>query len=201
MQRTLPAVLILITLSSLLVAAAPDQPPGERVKLDPSMVTNEAEHGEPQGLVDEQDPTGSHPPGGAPERAWAIPSQHWKTAFPASAYLDLGESRPLASIWFYDTNGDGEVVISAGKPGEWTEVATYDCKAYKAWRPVTLDVETRYLRLTRKTPGSNFAEIALYAHAPQDWTALRQRKADEAKAAAEREAALAKAREEEKNRP
>jgi hypothetical protein len=185
-----------------LLAAAPAQPAGERLKLDPAMVTNEAEHGEPQGLVDEQDVTGaSAPPAGAPERAWEIPSQHSKTIFPASAYLDLGDVRPLSTIWFYDTNGDGDVVISAGKPGEWTQIATYDCKAYKAWQAVSLDVETRYLRLTRKTPGSNFNEIALYAHAPQDWAALQQRKADEAKAAAEREAALAQAREEQKNRP
>ncbi len=107
----------------------------------------------------------------------------------------------MSSIWLYDTNGQGEVVVSAGKPGAWQEVATYDCGAYLAWAEVKLDVTTRYLRITRKAPGANFSEVAVYEYTESAYQELLARKAEEAKQAAEREAALTKAREEALRRP
>ncbi len=170
-----------------------------RVKLDPSMVTNEIDAGDPQAMVDEQDLTGD-PPSGIPEKGWTIPSNIHKHG-PVSAYINLGEDKPLASVWIYDLNGIGDLVISSGKPDAWSEVTTYDCASYKRWVKVPLDVTTQYLRFTRKDGGSNFTEVVLYAYTPEQWTAVQQRKAQEAQAQAEREAALARAKEEAKHRP
>lgn len=181
-----------------------------RVKLDPSMVTNEAAHGEPQQIVDEQASI-PEPPSGKPQTAWTIPSQHAKTIYPASAYLDLGSERNLSSLWVYDTNGKGELVFSAGKPGSWQQVATYDCGSYQRWVEVPLAVKTRYLRLTRMDGGSNFAEIVLnemtdaelaaaQAKKAADEKAAADKAAADAKLAAEREAGLAKAKAEVANR-
>ncbi len=79
------------------------------------MLTNEADVGDPRGLVDEQREI-IGPPAGKPHTTWELNSKYWKQ-FPFSAYLDLGAEKHLSSIWFYDTNGQGEVVISGGKPG------------------------------------------------------------------------------------
>lgn len=171
-----------------------------RVALDPSMVTNEAEHGAPQNLVDEQDKI-NDPPSTPAETAWTIPSQHMKRVMPASAYIDLGEEKYLKSIWIYDLNGKGDLIISSGQPGDWTEETTYDCGKYKAWVEIPLQAKTRYVRLTRVDGGSNITEIALYDMTPEEYAELQAQKAAEAQAAAERAAAIEKARAEVANRP
>lgn len=170
-----------------------------RVKLDPKMVTNESTWGEPGVIVDEQDAIGD-PPKAEAKTAWQTDYRHAKE-FPIHAHLDLGEEKHLASLSIYDINASGELVISIGKPGAWQKHVTYTTDAYKRWVSVPLDVSTRYLRLTRTTPGCQFAEIALYAYTPQQWKALQTRKETDAKAAAEKAAAIAKARDQVAQRP
>ena len=170
-----------------------------RVELKPTMLTNEADVGDPSGLVDEQREI-IGPPAGKPQTTWELNSKYGKQ-FPFSAYLDLGAEKNLSSIWFYDTNGNGDVVISIGKPGQWKDVATYDCGTYLAWAEVKLDVTTRYLRITRKTPGANFSEVAVYEYSPEAYQAMLERKAEEVRREAERQAALKRAREEALKRP
>ncbi len=170
-----------------------------RVELKPAMLSNEAEVGDPSGLIDEQREI-IGPPAGKPKTTWELNSKYWKQ-FPFSAQLDLGEEKNLSNLWIYDTNGTGDVVISAGKPGQWKEVAVYDCAAYLAWAKVELDVTTRYLRITRKTPGANFTEIAVYEYSDEAYRARLAQKAEEARREAQRQAALAKAREEALRRP
>ncbi len=186
----------------------------KRIRLEPSMLTNESNIGEPEGMVDEQDLTWSPgtAPVGTPKTPWAVPSNYWKGGQPATAYIDLGEERYLSKIWFFDTNGKGDVIIETGTPGNWTLETTYDCGTYMSWVPVPLAAHTRYVRLTRKDGGSNFTEIALFETTAEEHAiafAKRQeerrleaeRQAEAARKAAEKEAALAKAREELANRP
>lgn len=170
-----------------------------RVKLTDEMMTNEADVGSPEGMVDEQDLI-IGPPVGQPNKTWEINSQYWKR-FPLSAYIDLGSERNLSKLWLYDTNANGDVVISSGKPGAWQQVAKYGCNQYLKWASVQLDVTTRYLRITRMTPGANFSEIAVYEYTPEAYKAMLERKAEEARIAAERQAALDRAMEEMKRRP
>ncbi|MBM4092394.1 MAG: hypothetical protein FJ276_23665, partial [Planctomycetes bacterium] len=188
-----------VLLVAIVVGATVAKAQEVRIELQPSMLANEAAVGDPSGLVDEQREI-IGPPAGAPKTGWALNAQYWKQ-FPFSAYLDLGAEKNLSSIWFYDTNDKGEVVVSAGEPGSWREVATYDCAAYLAWAEVKLGVTTRYLRITRKTPGANFTEIALYEYTEEAYRAMVARRAEEARMEAERQAALAKAREEARRRP
>lgn len=159
-----------------------------RVELRGTMVVNESERGNPGAMVDEQDAIGD-PPGAEATSAWEIDSRFWKE-FPYAAHLDLGAERNLSRLWIYDINAVGKLAVYAGEPGRWREVATIETKAYKQWTAVALDVTTRYLRLERKDAGCNFAEIALYEYTPE---AHRAR--------IEREAALARAREEAARRP
>ena len=189
-----------LLLTAIVTAAfAPAAGQELRVDLQPSMLVNEAEVGDPAGLIDEQRQI-IGPPAGKPTTTWELNPKYWKQ-FPFSAYLDLGAAKNLSSLWLYDTNDKGEVVISAGEPGKWRELATYDCAAYLAWAEIKLDVTTRYLRITRRTPGANFSEIAVYEYSPEAYQQLVTRKAEEAKREAERQAALAKARDEALRRP
>ena len=170
-----------------------------RVDLNPKMVVNESDVGEPAGLVDEQRLIVG-PPVGKPSSSWTINSQHNKK-HPFSVHLDLGEAKPLSKLWLFDTNGKGEVEIAWGEPGHWKTIATYDCGSYLKWEAIALDVSTRYLRLTRKTPGANFSEIAVYEYTPEAYQAMLARKAEEARKKAERDAALKRAMDEMKKRP
>ncbi|MBN2451836.1 MAG: hypothetical protein JXR77_15715 [Lentisphaeria bacterium] len=175
--------------------------PGQEMRLDlsPPMVVNEARHGTPAGLVDEQRLI-IGPPAGNPASSWEVPSQHRKE-FPYSAYLDLGTERNLASLWLFDTHGTGDVVVSVGTPGQWRDVATYGCGAYMQWVRIPLEVSSRYLRLSRQSPGAQFTEVALYEFTPEAHRAMLERKAEEARQEAERQAALEQAREEARRRP
>jgi len=184
---------------ALSVCAGPVRAQETRIELKPTMITNETGLGEPDGLVDEQKLI-IGPPTGKPTSSWKINSKH-NRKYPFSVHLDLGESRPLSKLWIFDTNGKGDVEISIGQPGKWKKVADYDCGSYLKWASIDLNVKTRYIRLTRKTPGANFSEIAIYQHTPEAYKALLARQAEAARLAALRAAALKKAMEEVKKRP
>lgn len=170
-----------------------------RVDLNPKMMTNETEMVDFTGFVDEQQQI-IGPPAGKPLSRGTINPKYNKT-YPYSSYIDMGEEKNLSKLWIFDTNGRGDLVISVGKPGAWVEHNTYDCGRYMTWVSIPMDVTTRYLRLTLMSPTATFTEIAVYEHTPEAWQALLDRKAAEAKAEAERVAALKRAREEALKRP
>ncbi|MDP7251589.1 MAG: hypothetical protein QGF00_18420 [Planctomycetota bacterium] len=161
------------------------------------MVINEADVGDPAGLVDEQDKI-IGPPAGKPDSIWKINSFHNKK-YPFSAHIDLGEEKNLSKLWLFDTHSSGQVVISHGKPGDWKKLTTYNCGTYMKWVSIPLDVRSRYIQLTRMTPGAQFTEIAIYEYSPEAWKAMVSRKAAEARAEAARQAAIKKAMDELKN--
>ena len=178
----------------LLLAASLATAQEVRVPLSPQMIRSSSELADFSGLADEQDLVGN-PPTGKPQRGWSVPSQHGKK-FPFSATIDLGQSRNLSTLWVYDTNGKDEFVVSAGEPGQWRAVTNYDCGSYLRWVRLPLDVTTRYLQIELKGGGANFAEIALYEYTPEAHRALTERKAADAKARVERDAALKQATDE-----
>jgi hypothetical protein len=188
-----------ITLCLAVAITASLQAQETRVELKPSMIVNETGLGEPDGLVDEQKLI-IGPPTGKPTSSWKINSKH-NRKYPFSVHLDLGKARPLSKLWIFDTNGKGQVEISTGRPGQWTKLTSYDCGSYLKWASVDLNVETRYVRLTKKTPGANFSEIAIYSHTPEAYKAFLAAKAEDARKAALRDAAIKKAIEEVKKRP
>lgn len=175
-------------------------PPGQyRVILTPEMISTSPAIADFSTLVDEQLDLGD-PPTGEPATAWKA---EWRYAsqFPVHAVIDLGKELPLATFWIYDTNGNGDIKLEAGKPDAWQEVATYDCGAYKQWKAIAVNRPARYLRLTVMTPAPGFNEIAVDAYSPKAYTALLARQEEERRREAERQAALKRAREEALKRP
>lgn len=189
------AALCVTTVSAL----ADNDLPEQRLKIDGKMVVNESDTGDPKGIVDEQDQI-IGPPAGNPSKQWEFNWAHAKK-FPLSAHIDLGAEKNISKLWLYDIHAEGELKIEIGKPGAWKLVTSYGCREYMKWVPIAIDARTRYIRLTRMEPGANFSEIAIYEYTPKAYEEMLARKAAEAKAAADREAALAKAREEMARRP
>lgn len=198
-RRTRLALVLGLTTTLFGVPFGPATAQQVRLELHPKMIVNEAEIGDPTGLVDEQREI-IGPPAGEPHSTWKLNSKYWKN-FPFSCYVDLGAEKNLSSLWIYDTNNKGDVVISVGTPDRWRDVASYDCAAYLKWAEIELDVTTRFVRLTRKTPGANFTEIALYEYTEQAYQERLAFKAKEAQREAVREKALRAARGEALRRP
>ncbi|HNQ73527.1 MAG TPA: hypothetical protein PKN95_07980 [Verrucomicrobiota bacterium] len=170
-----------------------------RVTLRPEMIRSSSERADFSGLIDEQAAIGD-PPQHAATNGWKISSQYWKE-FPYSATIDLGQPHRLSALWVFDTNNEGEFDIAAGEPDHWQTITNYDCREYRHWARVPLEVTTRWLKIELKSSGANFAEIALYEFTPEAYAALLARRAAEAQERAERDRAIQQAREELARRP
>lgn len=197
-QMTMKSKFAMLGCGLLLSAGiASATPSGQyRLPLDASRISSGVPQVDMSWLVDEQLDVGD-PPTGSPEAAWKA---HFKS-LPVSATLDLGQAVPLATLWMFDTNGKGDVIIEAGEPGKWEKVAAYDCGKYKTWSAVPLETESRYLKITLVDGAAKFTEIALDAYSPKGWAAVQAAKAEAARLAAEKAAAIQRAKAEALKRP
>lgn len=171
----------------------------KRVNLTPKMLHNESSIGDANTLVDEQDLI-IGPPVGKPIKHWRIGGQH-KKFFPLHVTIDLETQRKISDLWVYDTNSKGDLIIWTGKPGQWTKKATYDCGSYNKWAKISINTPTRYLRLSRMKPTTNFSEIAIYEHTDQAWEEILKEQEKLAQKKREREKQRQIALEEMKKRP
>ncbi len=134
-----------------------------KLTLTPSMVTDESGFGNPRELVDEQSLAGDvlNSVGGVPVTTWMT---GWgpNIKHPAHGYIDLGEAFEISQIFFYDGSNAGDLRISYGYPGNWTELLTDNLTGYLSWTQHNVKVYTRYLRISKMEAGSNVSEIVLY---------------------------------------
>jgi len=149
----------------------PDFELDQKIPINPSMVTNESLIGDAGLIADEQAKVGD--PFNGNGGTAADVNTYWDTtygAFPASVYLDLGAEKYITALCFMDMHGIGDLKVSIGSPGNWTEVATQPTQGYESWGTIILKKTTRYLRLTRMSQGAAFNEVVLYgrSQAPPD---------------------------------
>lgn len=170
-----------------------------RIPLSPTMMTTESDKFDFSGLIDEQEAIGD-PPSNAPKKGWKTLPVGGRV-FPTGVVFDLGSEKTLSSAWLYDTNGAGDTVFYSGAPGDWKPITTHDGDKYKQWAEIPLNTKTRYLRVEIKDGEANSGELALYGYSSAGWQSYQQRQADAQKAAAEKIAALEKAKTEASNRP
>lgn len=138
----------------------------QKIVLSPSMVTNESAGGDAGRLVDEQtlsgDPVNS-PPGGAPATKFQPPSNGQTSwYYPLNAIIDLGAAHKITNIAFYDSNGTGNVTISAGTPFNWTPLVTDGQAGYLTWKKFAVSATTRYIQVSIASPAASPNEILLY---------------------------------------
>ena len=133
-----------------------------KIQLLPSMMHNESGLGDPRTLVDEQGESGDplNGAGGSPRTYWGT---GWDASrHPASAYLDLGKEYRLSAVSLRDVANSGNFRVEYGEPGDWQELFVDGLTAYNRWVTRTIDVNTRYLRLTKLTSAAYVSEIVLY---------------------------------------
>jgi hypothetical protein len=133
-----------------------------KLVLTTSMVSNESGSGDAGMLVDEQSLSGDPDDnaGGSPTTIW-FPG--WgSSSYPASAYIDLGQSYHIDKIYLRDMNSSGDVTISHGSPGDWTVMFTDSLTLFKAWKKHDVQATTRYIRVTRASSEANLSEIVMY---------------------------------------
>ncbi|MFK7908182.1 MAG: fibronectin type III domain-containing protein, partial [Chitinophagales bacterium] len=139
-------------------------PPSEKLLLEPSMMTNEMSIGNPGMLVDEQSTAGdpAEGTGGNPTTTWFT---NWNPgSHPANAYIDLGEMHQITQVFLRDYGNSGDFEVAYGAPGNWTLALTDDLKKFQKWKEHNVDLQTRYLRFSRKSGGSNASEVVLYGY-------------------------------------
>ncbi len=131
------------------------------LSLDTSMVVNECGHGDAGMLVDEQALSGDplNGQGGEPVMDW---SPGYGATYPCHAYIDLGQTYDISTVFIRDMNNTGEVILSTGSPGNWTESARDDLGRYKVWSGHVINTTSRYMRVTLTGPGCNLSEILFY---------------------------------------
>jgi len=160
-MRNLRFVVVLFAVSMVL---CPAYGRAVRIALSSDMVVNESSVGDPRLLVDEQ--TGSDiPPGGTPVTQW---HGGWKKElYPIHAHIDFGREREVLGIYLFDTNSNGDFVVSAGRPGAWKKLFTDGCKLYQKWNSHEVDVSTRYLRFTMTSSSANVSEVVVLERAEE----------------------------------
>ncbi|WOO43278.1 hypothetical protein [Rubellicoccus peritrichatus] len=120
------------------------------------------------------------------------------TKAPQEFIVDLGSERHISRIMFWDLNGRADVIVSAGTPGNWSEMLTEDGVGYKTWKPhEDLDTKTRYLHVKKLSDGGAFSEMLVYEYTPEGAIAISAAKQE----AAEREAMISTALAEKDKRP
>lgn len=141
----------------------PDFEIDQKIPITPAMVTKESGMGDAGMIADEQADVGE-PFYGSGGSATVVDTK-WDTSYapyPASCYVDLGSEKYITALCLMDMHGIGDLIISTGSSGNWTEVATQATNGYQSWTTVILKKTTRYLRLTRTSSGAAFNEIVLY---------------------------------------
>ncbi len=132
-----------------------------KLVLTPSMVVNETGLGNANSMVDEQVLSGDPLMGieGAPLTCW---SPGWGVTYPRSSYIDLGQEYDVSKIYLRDLYSAGNLTVSVGTPGNWTQVVDDDLGRYAVWSGHVVDKTTRYVRITVHNVQSCFSELVLY---------------------------------------
>ena len=110
-------------------------------------------------LFDEQNTIGEPPfgLGGNMESPWLTPY-----APDQKVYLDLGEVYNISSIYYYDTNGQGQFKIKPTLPNvNSTQEVSFDCSAWPIrWESLeNLNWQSRYITFTKGEIGAHLGEV------------------------------------------
>ena len=126
----------------------PEPEPAKQIVLTADMIIDLVDGGSyhsPEYLVDEQSMT--------PENDLHPVSESWKPHWnmdkaPYHFYIDLGEDYNLTNISLHDMHNTQNLDIYVGEPGNWKHLFTESCGSYKTWKQHSVDVTSRYIRLS-----------------------------------------------------
>ncbi len=118
----------------------------------------------PTRLVDEQATAPICGSGGMPTTEWGFEFDPFDGVPPVQARLDLQDDYHLDSIFLYDGNSAGTFIIEyLDENGAWQPLINYFSLDFNLWILFdTLNVHTRYLRLTKNSLEANINEIVIH---------------------------------------
>ncbi|MBN2237950.1 MAG: T9SS type A sorting domain-containing protein [Bacteroidales bacterium] len=140
-------------------------PAVQRIILNSSMITDLVAGGSfyaPTNLVDEQtkDPLlNDHPS----SKSWVPLKKTTNGTF--EVIIDLGQEHYIDFAMFHDMQNTGDLHISIGEPGNWTEIGVNSTYSFKVWNQIDFQLNTRYILLSMvNTIYAQVNEIALYGY-------------------------------------
>ena len=131
-----------------------------KIQLSPSNIVADSIGGKE--LLDEQELAGDPKSGDK-----ILLATNWEPSwddgdYPLSVVIDLGTLHHITDIYFLDIHSDGQLEFAAGDFTNWTTVATDSQVAYEQWIGHTVDVQTRYVRVSIFQANVSPAEVILY---------------------------------------
>ncbi|PTY36527.1 hypothetical protein BGP77_04315 [Saccharospirillum sp. MSK14-1] len=112
------------------------------------------------GLIDEQTAAGDPRNGNGQDVVSNFVSNRGDQAI--SALIDLGQPHSLNDICFYDRNGHSDMRIETGAEGNWTVAVSDALDTYRQWRCQSVNVSSRYIKVTLDNGLASMPEIVLY---------------------------------------
>lgn len=130
--------------------------------LDTSMIVNESGYAGVEAYIDEQGIVGDPLMGNElpAQTSWSTPTI--SSNYPYNCYIDLGQEYDIAYIYLYDKNESGNLRVLSGQPGNWTSLFVDGCKRYNGWNGHAVEVNTRYIQISKEEYGANIGEILIY---------------------------------------
>ena len=132
----------------------------KQVMLDTSMVMNAAKSDRYK-IVDEQTLKGNM----LYERineCKSIWDNSSNDTYPIEAVIDLKAVKRISRICFNDKPRDGDMEVYYGEPGHWNYIFTDHLRQFKGWSVHSVNINTRYLRIVKKSFGARIGEMVLY---------------------------------------
>jgi len=84
----------------------------------------------------------------------------WRQSSGKSFYADFGRLENVSAVYFLLKNGQFDLNVYSGYPGNWSKVAEASLKDYYCWKKVDVNCETRFLRITFGISYGEIAELA-----------------------------------------
>jgi len=139
----------------------------ERIHLLADMLINLSGQRPAVELIDEQDLAGDPRDGTAAQPKTSY-SNGWMNAglyYPLAIVVDLGVDHDISDICFYDVHDRAQLTVDARDGDIWKTLLTDGLIRYQQWARHTVDVTTRYLRVTFESPSAQIAELLVYGTA------------------------------------
>ncbi|MCS7114441.1 MAG: glycosyltransferase family 39 protein [Nitrososphaerota archaeon] len=90
----------------------------------------------------------------------SVPTSTWAPSEGESFYIDFGSSKNISAVYFLLKDGEIDVRVYTGSPGNWSGGRTVSLRDYYCWRKVELNCETRFVRFVFGPSSGEIAEIA-----------------------------------------
>lgn len=138
-----------------------------KIVLSSATLYNISTRGDATLLIDEQELAGdpANGSGGQPETVFSAGWPDANVYYPVQIVLDLGVTRWISDLWYFDTNDADSLFIFTGSPLQWDLQHTLLLNSFNEWKQLEIESHSKYIMLQFRSPASRISEIVLYGSA------------------------------------